>query len=359
MKKLLTLIFALFFSLTYAQTIDQQLLVVQNDGITDGNLVVAVQVKGTNLPAANTLGSATIDIKFDKSKLSYLEADEWGFNLFQQAVNNKDFIRIAITGGVVTPSQSQGFDITNGIYTTWVQLKFKIIDPSGVQSLSIAPRSNAIGLFGNHANNPQTNVIKDYPLSDPIIIAKPLPVELTAFTTSVNVNKVELNWNTATEINNSGFNIERKSDKSAWKQIGFVKGAGNSTRKVDYSFKDTPVGDTKFQYRLKQINFDGKFTYSPIVEVKLVMPLKYNLEQNYPNPFNPSTMVRFELPETAHVTLTVFNSLGQKVAEVLNENMSAGYQSVVIDGSKLASGSYIYRLEAGNFSQVKKMTLIK
>jgi hypothetical protein len=358
MKKFITIVFLMLCGLSYSQTIDQQLLVVQNDGIAGGNLVIAVQVKGTNLPAGNTLGSATIDIKFDNTKLAYINATDWGFDLFQQAVNNKAFIRLAVTCGSVSPTQSTGFDIKD-TYSTWVELNFNIIDPSGLQSLSIIPRSNAIGLFRNHANNPQTNVIKDYPLSDPIVIMQPLPVELTAFTSSVTGSKVDLNWNTATEVNNSGFNIERKSDKSAWKQIGFVKGSGNSTKPIDYSFKDTPVGDTKFQYRLKQINFDGKYSYSPIVEVKLVMPLKYNLEQNYPNPFNPSTIVRFELPEPAHVSIQLFNSLGQKVAVILNDNMSAGYQSVVVDGSKLASGTYVYRLEAGNYSQVKKMTLLK
>lgn len=358
MKKFISIVVLFLCSLSYSQTINQQLIVLRNDGFAGGQLVIAVQVKGTNLTTSNTLGSATIDVKYDNSKLTYVNASNWAFNLLQQATDIKSFVRIGVTGSVVAPGTSKGFDIGKS-YSTWVQLTFTINDVAGVQSLSIAPRSNAIGLFEHHANDPQTNVINDLTLTAPVIMLQPLPVELNSFTASSTGNKVELKWNTATEVNNSGFDVERKSDNSAWKKVGYIKGSGNSNTVKEYSFKDSPVGDINFQYRLKQIDFNGKITYSDLVSVKIEIPLQYSLEQNYPNPFNPTTNIRFELPEASHVSIKVYNMLGQEVITVLNENMPAGYQNVTFDASKIASGTYIYRMEAGKYSQVKKMTLLK
>ncbi len=335
-----------------------ELVVVRNDGFAGGQLILAVQVKGTNLTPANTLGSATIDVKFDNDKLTYLNASNWAFNLYQQAVNVKSIVRVGLTVSTVFPGNSKGFDIQDS-YATWVLLNFTINDPAGIQSLSISQRSNAIGLFENHANDPQTNVIKDVTLSTPVVVLQPLPVELTSFTSNVSGSKVQLNWKTGTEINNTGFAIERKSEKTGWNQIGFVKGSGNSTQPKEYSFKDLPSGDIKFQYRLKQIDMNGQYTYSDLVNINLDVPVNYNLEQNFPNPFNPTTNIRFELPEATHVSIIVYNLLGQEIATLLNADMTSGYQSVTFDASRIASGTYIYRLQAGKFSQVKKMTLIK
>ena len=358
MKKFISIVFLLLCSLSYSQTIDQQLVVVKNDGSVGGQLVVALQVKGTNLTAANTLGSATIDIKYDNSKLTYVNASNWAFNLFQQAANIKSFVRVGVTGGIVSPGNSKGFDIADS-YSTWVLLNFTINDPAGVKSLSIAPGSNAIGLFEHHANDPQTNVISDVSLTTPNVLIQPLPVELTSFTAAPFGNKVDLKWKTAIEVNNNGFEIERKSNNSEWKKVGYIKGNGNSNKSTEYSFIDLPVGDVNFQYRLKQIDFNGKFTFSDLVSVKLEIPAKYSLEQNFPNPFNPTTNIRFELPEAAHVTIKIYNMLGQEVFTLLNKNVDAGYQNVVFDASKIASGTYIYRMDAGKYSQIKKMTLLK
>jgi hypothetical protein len=170
---------------------------------------------------------------------------------------------------------------------------------------------------------------------------------------------VELKWKTATEVNNSGFTIERKSETTSWKQVGYVKGSGNSNQPREYSFTDLPAGDIKFQYRLKQIDNNGKYTYSDLVNIILNVPVNYSLEQNYPNPFNPTTNIRFELPEATHVTIKIFNLLGQEIGTLINGDLAAGYQSVTFDASRYASGTYVYRLEAGKYSQVKKMTLLK
>lgn len=192
----------------------------------------------------------------------------------------------------------------------------------------------------------------------------PLPVELTSFTASTNNNIVNLNWQTATEVNNYGFDIERTvvethSDASLqWEKIGFVKGSGNSNSPKSYNFTDKNLTSTKFKYRLKQIDIDGKFEYSNEVEVEII-PAAYSLSQNYPNPFNPITSIKFELPQASKVTLNVYNILGEQVVNLINENLEAGFHSVPFNASELPSGTYIYRLQADKFVQTKKMILLK
>lgn len=199
----------------------------------------------------------------------------------------------------------------------------------------------------------------------------PLPVELSSFSAnSVEGVKAQLNWETATEVNNYGFEVERsvvledaEFETATWEKVAFVKGHGNSNSNKIYSFTDQNlVGGSKFMYRLKQIDIDGTFEYSDAVEVE-VLPSKYELFQNYPNPFNPSTNIKFSLPEDAKIAINIYNILGEKVASVLNQEMKAGYHQVDFNsrsaGYSIASGVYIYTIETKNFSQVKKMILMK
>ena len=192
-----------------------------------------------------------------------------------------------------------------------------------------------------------------------------LPVELTSFAASVNLNNVNLNWKTATEVNNNGFEVQREirdqesEVTSQWEKIGFVQGHGNSNSPKEYSFIDKNLtGGTQFSYRLKQIDNDGKYEYSKEVEVKVV-PKDINLLQNYPNPFNPVTEIKFTLPEAARVTLRVYNIIGQEVASLVNGIEEEGFHSIRFEGSNLPSGTYIYRLQAGSVVQTKKMVLLK
>ncbi len=201
----------------------------------------------------------------------------------------------------------------------------------------------------------------------------PLPVELTSFSVnSVEGSKAQLEWETATEVNNYGFEVERAvltddleeiAEKTKWEKVAFVKGHGNSNSSKLYSFTDKNLlGGSKFSYRLKQIDIDGKFEYSDIIEIE-ILPNKYELHQNYPNPFNPSTLIRFSLPEDTQLAINIYNLLGQKVTTLLNKELKAGNHEVNFNtasaGYNLASGVYIYSLESKNFSQVKKMILMK
>ena len=190
-------------------------------------------------------------------------------------------------------------------------------------------------------------------------------MELSSFSALVNINNVNLNWKTATEVNNNGFEVQRKIREQKteaggqWEKIGFVEGHGNSNSPKGYSFTDKNLtGATNFVYRLKQIDNDGKCEYSKEVEVKVV-PTEISLLQNYPNPFNPVTEIKFTLPEAAKVTLNVYNIIGQQVASLINGIEEAGFHNIKFEGSRLPSGAYIYRLQTGNIVQIKKMMLIK
>ncbi len=187
-----------------------------------------------------------------------------------------------------------------------------------------------------------------------------VPVEFVTFTAEAAGNEVVLQWTTATETNNRGFSIERSSlQGSNWQEIGFVKGSGTTSEQRSYSFKDNDLTNGKYSYRLKQVDLDGSFTYSNVVEVQVNQIMKFALDQNYPNPFNPTTNISFVLEKESYVTLRVFNSLGQQVAELISGLEKAGSHNVTFNGSGLSSGVYYYRIESGSNVSVKKMMFIK
>ncbi len=199
-----------------------------------------------------------------------------------------------------------------------------------------------------------------------------LPVELISFTANVVNEKVLLEWKTETEINNYGFEIEKaewvNGYMDEWNKIGFAEGYGNSNSAKAYLFTDKVNKASKYSYRLKQIDIDGTFEYSDIVEVTVGAPTRFDLYQNYPNPFNPSTIIKYSIPvvETEYmssVQLKIYDILGREVATLVNKEQSPGNYEVKFDADKLTSGIYLYRLtaesKAGRFIQTRKMILMK
>jgi hypothetical protein len=186
-----------------------------------------------------------------------------------------------------------------------------------------------------------------------------VPVELTSFAAVIVDDNVQLNWTTATEINNQGFEIQRREGNEEYSKVGFVPGHGTTTDVQTYSYVDSKVASGNYNYRLKQIDFNGTFEYSDEVAVEVTSPLEYTLEQNYPNPFNPSTVIKYSIPEGGFVTLDVYNLLGEKVASLVNGVQEAGRYEINFDASNLASGIYVYSIKSGSFTSVKKMLLMK
>jgi hypothetical protein len=191
-----------------------------------------------------------------------------------------------------------------------------------------------------------------------------IPVELTSFSANVISGNIELIWSTATETNNQGFDVERSQDNVVFERIGFVPGFGTTTEPKSYSYTDQSLNNGKYYYRLKQIDYDGSFKYSDVIDAEVSLPLHFALEQNYPNPFNPATTIGFSLPADARVKISVYNLVGERVAEIVNKDYSAGNYKIEFNASQLTSGVYLYKIDAvdilgKNYNSVKKMTLLK
>ncbi|MHA2100963.1 MAG: M28 family peptidase [Candidatus Kariarchaeaceae archaeon] len=194
-------------------------------------------------------------------------------------------------------------------------------------------------------------------------VAGIVPVELISFSGYALANGVRLDWTTASELNNLGFEIERSIDGNEFETIGFVEGKGSSTVINQYSFTDYPIVLTSnvYYYRLKQFNYDGQYLYSQIIEVEVLG--SFLLAQNYPNPFNPSTTISFSIPESGNIKLSIYNLIGEEVAILKEGFAEAGRYDVEFrvqsTAGGLPSGIYFYKLQLGNFIQVKKMSLMK
>lgn len=191
-----------------------------------------------------------------------------------------------------------------------------------------------------------------------------IPVELVSFAAQLNNNNVLLIWVTTSEINNLGFQVERRDTKDErngdWNNIGYVNGKGTTTERQSYSYVDQNLSAGKYQYRLKQIDYDGTFEYSNTIEVEVNTPTKFSLEQNYPNPFNPETNIDYIIPKETFVNISLYDISGKKIRELVNEKKQPGYYTVKLKGDELSSGIYFYRLlTTSEYTAVKKLTFIK
>ncbi len=192
-----------------------------------------------------------------------------------------------------------------------------------------------------------------------------LPVELSSFTANVMRNgSVKLDWTTETEVDNYGFNVERtqlNEKDTLWQMLTFIEGHGNSNSPKEYSYTDNYADYGQYAYRLKQIDTDGDFEYSNIIEVDAGnIPDGFVLEQNYPNPFNPTTSIKFALAETEQAKLKVFDVLGNEIATLFNGIAEGGkVYETEFAAENLSSGIYFYSLQSENHFRVRKMVLLK
>jgi hypothetical protein len=189
-----------------------------------------------------------------------------------------------------------------------------------------------------------------------------VPVELENFTAFTSNDNVTLEWITASELNNNGFEIERSlNDQANFVTIGFVEGHGTSTETNNYTYTDRLdlTGIVSVYYRLKQIDYDGSFTYSKTVKADANVPNGFVLSQNYPNPFNPSTKISYSVASEQFVTIKIYDFIGNEVTTLINQTKPAGVYEVTFDASNLPSGTYFYTLRSSEFTSTKKMMLIR
>jgi hypothetical protein len=193
----------------------------------------------------------------------------------------------------------------------------------------------------------------------------PLPVELVSFTAILQKgNNVVLNWSTATEVNNQGFEIQRSSENSNFTKVGFVGGYGTTTNLHSYSFIDENLLPGIYSYRLKQLDNNGTFKYSYTIESEVLGLTSFELSQNYPNPFNPETKINYSIPVAGNVSMVIYNSLGQKIRTLFSGNQDAGWHKITWNGKddfgkNVPSGIYLARIESGNNFKSIKMQLLK
>lgn len=244
----------------------------------------------------------------------------------------------------LSSSQYVVVDTTNAQTLTWID---SLVEQNQVYTYKVRAKHN---LYYGYFSNENTAYI-------PAVI----PVEFILFTAFADINKITLNWSTAAEINNQGFEILRHSSNSEteWKKIGFVEGKGTVTETSVYSFTDDNLMPGKYKYRLKQVDYNGIFEFSDIIETEIAPPSEFSLKQNYPNPFNPVTTIRYSVPKVSHINISVFNMLGEEVIEILNEDKTAGIYDTQFNASGLASGTYIIRMKTDDFNSSVKIILMK
>ncbi len=190
-----------------------------------------------------------------------------------------------------------------------------------------------------------------------------LPVELIEFVASVEEHtsgpRVRLTWKTASESNNFGFEVQRSRDRANFQTLAFMPGAGTTSKYRSYEFVDSDLPAGLYYYRLKQIDTDGAVQFTEPQCVEVAAPRSYALGQNYPNPFNPATEIVYQLKERGRVTLVVYNVLGEVVTTLVDQVQEAGVHRVVFDAANLPTGLFFYRLRVNDFTQVRKMAVLK
>ncbi len=358
LKKFFVLIFVLAITANAQTTVNGQFVVTNHN-----SSIYTINVQINTNSGTNGLGTSTIIFNFDSTALSFPSTP----------VNGTDYTFLNFSGGnyssatVTRPIANQIWlniellNTNNGTLVTknpgWIDvatITFNITNHSGSSNLTWQNANNNWAIFDANNSTLWTNGTFTN------LNTSPLPVELTTFAANINNNNVELNWQTATEVNNYGFEIQRakKSDNLIWEKIGFVEGNGTSNSPKSYRFVDNNPMQSMLVYRLKQLDVNGDYKYSKELEVNFV-PKDYALFQNYPNPFNPSTTIKFSLPNKSFVNIKVYDITGREVAILLDGEKEAGTYSINFNASNISSGTYFYRISAGNFVQVKKMLLLK
>ena len=262
------------------------------------------------------------------------------------------FILVSTTNTSLTSftNNLRTFDVANGLANAWTRYAISLSGFAG-QNIYIAFK---------HRNTDGNGFNMDDVMAGQNIV----PVELVSFVANTNGNAVELSWSTSTETNNYGFEIERKVAGSEYSKVAFINGNGTSTNAHSYSFRDEGLALGTYTYRLKQLDFDGRYEYSQAIEADVVAPAEYSLGQNWPNPFNPATTISFALKADAKVTLRLFDAIGKEVKTLVDGNLAGGQHRVNVTTDGLSSGIYLYTIEAvgidgSKFTATKKMMLMK
>ena len=341
---------------------------LQHGTYLNGGRAVQLSISPDGQYLASTGDGYNLTIKIWKTSdwsvvHTFEAADPYGSNSSTEFTPNGIYLGTRISY-ITNQDQIRFYKVETGeLVREYIDTTSTASNQNSIRSLTFSPTANnnfaySIG-FGNSAK------LKYVATDLSLVENQTIPVELTSFTAEVSAKTVTLKWITASELNNSGFEIEKQVSgkqytvSNIWERIGFVEGKGTTAETNYYSFIDEEVSAGIYKYRLKQIDFDGSFEYSDVVEVEVNIPAAFSLSQNYPNPFNPSTRIEYSIPSDGFVSLTIYNTIGQEVSTLVNENQTAGNYSVSFSADKLPSGLYFYSLRNGNYTATKKMLLLK
>ncbi|MEM1094705.1 MAG: T9SS type A sorting domain-containing protein [Bacteroidota bacterium] len=396
-----------------AQDTQMQLVVVRNDQTAGGFLDVQLQLKQNGLSPtttpSNTLTGFTADVDYNAAHLTFQQGQSsallnqgytLGFNSLSGApasgTGAAEYIRLTATGGSVGTDfgDQQGVTVETGFGTDFGTIRFQITAAGAAArttDLFIRSGSVAASYFTNAQNSPQGTAQDASVTQTTSLDNVALPVELTRFEVVMDGDEATLVWETASETNNSGFDVETFFEarsafaqasttfanayvpddgeedaafttraQGTWEKEGFVQGAGTKLEAQDYQHALGALDPGVYRFRLRQIDYDGGHEYSPEVEVTVEVPRELTLRPNYPNPFNPSTVMTFTVPEAGRTQLVVYDVIGRQVARVFDGEATPGqYYRLQFDGSGLASGVYIYALKHAGQLRTGRMMLVK
>ena len=339
-------------SISYSQTINAHIGDFEsNTNPYDSSLTITLKIK-LNEGESEILGHAhNVKLTFNSQALEYLSGTFLNFNEAQgyspTLIFNPGQSPIILIDTEL--STGTGTEIDDS-YIDFLMIDFKIIDFS--LTPDVCPKDNDFLFY-----SPGSHVA--WTLGEWYCYEPNTPVELNSFKALLNSNNVVLQWSTATETNNAGFEVEKMKDENEFTKIGYVPGYRTTTEIKNYQFEDANLITGSYTYRLKQVDFNGSFTYSKLVNVDVTIPVRFELKQNYPNPFNPSTVINYQLAVNSDVTLKVYDILGKEVTTLVDEYKPAGSYKVEFISSSLSTGIYFYQLRAGSFTETKKMVLMK
>ncbi len=321
-------------------------------------LTVVVQLQAN--PGDQGLGTSTLQFTYDNTALTYVSGAYDNYNSTQttysggsagynSTITLPDVNKVSMNIELGFTSDGNGQALPNA-FTDVATFQFTINDQSATANLSW----DTIDLFNGPGQRYTTGTFTGS--------NETLPVELVSFTAVLAGVDAQLSWATASETNNAGFEIERADGVGgAFETIGFVEGSGTTLEARQYHFADTalPFEAARVRYRLRQLDYDGAFEYSPVVALEAGVPERVQLHGNFPNPFNPETVIRYELPVSGLVQIHVYDALGRQIMTLVDGSLQAGRHEVRFNAHDLPSGIYFYRMQAGNFHEVRRMLLVK
>jgi hypothetical protein len=360
----------------WADNAEYRLVLARNDMSIGGEFHVDLQIRATSGTALHTLASSTVDIYY--TQYADDPSTNWAFTWLDgySIVVDKlsGYYRLLITAPNVNtanlatpPGNPDGWDVTY----SWQRIatfRWTINSLTSTQ-VTINDASDAAGYFDNWTNAPKGGmtgfVVTNQDLGD-----VSLPVQMTNLSAQATSREgVILNWTTESETNSAGFHVWRGESENAINlrvTSVLIPNHGNSSSRNEYTFTDRDAHGETFWYKIEEVSLDGQSQFIGPITVEAAMPLpeQFSVSRNYPNPFNPETTIHYELPEDASVSVRVFDLMGREVKTLTDVQMSAGRYDAKWDGTNqfgnaVSSGMYFIRVQAGEFSAVRKMTLMR